>query len=82
MSEQNKDGGRAFPSTTHTDDGHLVNGPEFGMSLRDYFAAAASTGLLAGFQGPSVPWAADPEQSPVACKSYEIADAMLKARLS
>jgi hypothetical protein len=28
----------AFPSTTHTADGHPVNGPEFGLTKREYFA--------------------------------------------
>ncbi len=44
-----------------------------GMSLRDYFAAAALQGMLSE---PSL--RAKPEE--FASKSYELADAMLKAR--
>ena len=43
-----------------------------GMTLRDYFAAAALQGLLA-----SCPWEQVEE---VPQKAYEISDAMLKAR--
>lgn len=73
MSEQQKDpwmeeGGPAFP----TSDGVEKNYK--GMSLRDYFAAKAMQGI-----------AADPSFSPptydeVARISYDMADAMLKAR--
>ena len=44
-----------------------------GMTLRDYFAAAALQGMLSE---PSLK--ATPEE--FASKSYELADAMLKAR--
>jgi hypothetical protein len=46
-----------------------------GMSLRDYFAAAAITGLLATYQN-----AANPEPSKASQYAYAIADAMLQAR--
>jgi len=75
------DGGPAFPTnataTTHGfyQDGqpcatHYGTTP--GMTLRDYFAAAALQGLLA-----SCPWEQVDE---VPQKAYDIADAMLKAR--
>ena len=43
-------------------------------SLRDYFAAAALTGLYAGYQGNA------PEPEQVASDAYFIADMMLKER--
>jgi hypothetical protein len=70
MSEDIDNGGSAFPS-------ELFEQP--GMSLRDYFAAAALTGCIRVCtdslrnQNESI-------QSMFARKSYEIADAMLAAR--
>jgi hypothetical protein len=67
-----KTGGPAFP----TDNAHQ-NGPSTfhfeGMTLRDYFAAKAMQGLIDkyGFSATDERLAAD---------SYEMADAMLKAR--
>ncbi len=68
MSEPINDGGPAFPMGYHPEGN---NADHFGMTLRDYFAAAALQGLMASrnfldeYDGPYV---------------YEIADAMLKAR--
>jgi len=62
------DGGPAFPTPAgiqHND----------GMTLRDYFAAAALQGLLASIQ-PNQLWSGDD----VAITCYRTADAMLKAR--
>lgn len=65
-----KNGGPAFPLQSI--------GPEFapgyaGMSLRDYFAAKAMQGLMASPECP--------ESMEAAAKwSYNLADAMLKAR--
>jgi hypothetical protein len=60
------DGGSAFPTTVHV--------YEKGMSLRDYFAAQALTGMLAR----------PPEEGlsmmDRAITAYDYADAMLKAR--
>ena len=76
------DGGPAFATTAtatsiaRRDDGSsiLTNyGSSAGMSLRDYFAAAALQGLLA-----SCPWEQVDE---VPQKAYEISDAMVKARV-
>lgn len=43
-------------------------------NLRDYFAAAALTGMYAGYQGNA------PEPEQVASDAYFIADMMLKER--
>ena len=61
-------GGPAFPSPT---DGMLDNE---GMTLRDYFAAKALQGMLAENGGGPM------RNNTLAEFSYEIADAMLKAR--
>ena len=77
MSEPFTDGGPAFPFRhKHLDPpGWRVTFAE-GMSLRDYFASAALTGLLAD---PNVSGdASHAGQLALAC--YIIADAMLRAR--
>jgi hypothetical protein len=61
------DGGPAFPTAFQM---HSK-----GMTLRDYFAAAALQGLLASIQ-PNQLWSGDD----VAVTCYRTADAMLKAR--
>lgn len=65
------DGGSAFPSEGFVcSDGIKYDG----MTLRDYFAAKAMTGMLSGYE-------ADQFKNPqLAQWSYQIADAMLKAR--
>ena len=74
-----KDGGPAFPSsmheTEHGDKVYPVDSYE-GMSLRDYFAAAAMTALLRSEVGKEG-WAT---VHGVASDAYKVADAMLKAR--
>jgi hypothetical protein len=68
MSAPINDGGPAFPTPAgvqHND----------GMTLRDYFAAAALQGLLASIQ-PNQLWSGDD----VAVTCYRTADAMLKAK--
>jgi hypothetical protein len=47
-----------------------------GMTLRDYFAAKAMQGLLAGTLTPEIVWS----QSDVAETAYNVADAMIKER--
>lgn len=68
MSKENN-GGPAFPAQGYE-----------GVTLRDYFAAKAMQGWLASFPAdachPSVSGVCDK----VAKQSYELADAMLKAR--
>lgn len=62
------DGGRAFPRTSD------AYGPEFGMSMRDYFAAKAMQALcshrLDHFKS----------SSEIARIAFSMADEMLKAR--
>ena len=64
MSEKIETGGPAFPRP---------QGGDVGMTLRDYFAAAALTGIIAK---------GEDEMYPVfrASEAYALADAMLKAR--
>ena len=64
------DGGAAFP-VAHS---YLI---QSGMSLRDYFAAKAMQGFIdyAAAKGRFVP----PDDQLAQC-SYDVADAMLKAR--
>ncbi|WP_338547273.1 hypothetical protein V6W80_11775 [Pseudomonas benzopyrenica] len=64
------DGGRAFPRTSD------VYGPEFGMSLRDYFAAKAMQGFNSN---PDENLIGKPF-SEIAALAYRQADEMLKAR--
>jgi predicted DNA-binding transcriptional regulator AlpA len=59
------EGGPAFPGYGET-----------GMTLRDYFAAKAMQGLLAGTLTPEIVWS----QSDVAETAYNVADAMIKER--
>lgn len=69
-------GGPAFPVWELNGSGKAEM-TDFGMSLRDYFAAKALQGLLAaqihGFNDR-------PANGPFASMAYEMADAMLKAR--
>ena len=71
------DGGAAFPRPGVYDQqfGGLEQGT-YGMSLRDYFAGQIATGMAAysGTAGVSY----GPYE--IAGRSYEVADAMLKAR--
>ena len=80
MSNQNNDGGPAFATTAtatsiaRREDGSsmLTNyGSSAGMSLRDYFAAAAL---------PEVDKRSHGTTDDVARECYQLADAMLKAR--
>lgn len=74
---QNKiyDGGPAFPSEEFFDSstGKIALGGQ-GISIRDYFAAKALQGLLSSNVVATV--------EVFTSKSYEIADAMLKARIN
>lgn len=78
MSEPS-DGGPAFPHDLEKHEG-LLTTRFHGMSLRDYFAAAALTGFLASrSSGQPVANIADSEV-PLTVHAYRLADAMLKAR--
>lgn len=65
-------GGSAFPKTPFIE----IGTPQNGMTLRDYFAAKAMQGLLAGLlaDGQDIQWAQ------IAQDAHRQADAMLKAR--
>ena len=78
------DGGSAFPRPLAKD----AIGPSFsateGMTLRDYFAAAAMRGFMAGPAMTVLAEAADESkidaQTFIVRNAYEIADAMLAER--
>ena len=68
------DGGYAFPiAATETNNPNMFFEPQGGMTLRDYFAAAALQGMLAYEQGTGA-------SSDYAKWAYEYSDAMLAAR--
>lgn len=74
MSDAPKDGGRAFPlPEARGPDGCGIYAAQYGMSLRDWFAGQALTGLSSGLED-GTHWAA------IAHDAYCIADAMLHAR--
>ncbi len=62
----------AFPFPAYTYPNGEINHGEGGMTLRDYFAAQAMTGLLAGTSTSN--------GDAIVKDSYALADAMLKAR--
>lgn len=74
MNYTKDDGGAAFAASGFGPfpNGEMVHG-QTGMTLRDYFAASALTGLLAN------EWQNDFE-SQYGIRAYAIADAMLQAR--
>jgi hypothetical protein len=65
-------GGPAYPTSNYQKMVPLSTGYSEGMTLRDYFAAKAMQGLLAGTKTGNT--------SVLANDSYKMADAMLKAR--
>ena len=67
MNQPINDGGPAFPRTGA--DGHTS--PQSGMTIRDYFAAAALEKASRG---------SDRSADEIAKRAFYIADAMLKAR--
>ena len=73
MSEINT-GGPAFPTEVWDSEG--VPQHTEGMTLRDYFAAKAMQAMVASPSYYIDGWA----QSNIAIQSYEMSDAMLKAR--
>ena len=66
----------AFPSTFHNGWGE----PEKGMTLRDYFAAKAMQGQLSIFENVTALAREQIKLEDVCIASYEVADAMMKAR--
>lgn len=87
MSERRDDGGPAFPCPwgCDTTGQHLCSDPK-GMTLRDYFAAAALQGMLARadfclFGDPDSPDCGEAFYGKLAAtNAYAIADAMLAER--
>ena len=69
-SDWQKTGGPAFPALY---DPRNDGGTEDGMTLRDYFAAAALQGIISNLQNPT-------EDMQIATLAYGMADAMLAAR--
>lgn len=73
MSEKAKDGGQAFPCAR----------PELGwadgMTLRDYFAAAALQGMLSN-EGVSSEFTTEAFEKAAPKAAYALADRMLEAR--
>ena len=78
-----KNGGPAFPQKWGADDSAPI-GPDNprpqGMSLRDYFAAAALQGILAGGFADTIPHDDVGGGRDAAFFAYQYADAMLAAR--
>jgi hypothetical protein len=72
-----KDGGSAFPVLDSYVEGESwrLDCRDFGMSLRDYFAGQALTGLCVNRL-----WKDDDDAEQVVTHSYRIADAMLAER--
>jgi hypothetical protein len=86
MNEQIDDGGPAFPHSSQPLDaqGNPMCGEhsEWGMTLRDYFAAAALTGICAHATAIKQGMEQTGDEAPqfAADSAYEVADAMLAAR--
>ncbi len=89
MTDKKPDGGCAFPIAEEMESGRSV-ASSYGMSLRDYFAAAALQGMLSahaifiktgdkpkGMEPPPMRKMTDIE---ISSSAYQYADAMLKAR--
>ena len=66
-------GGPAFPTTVYSNESYQ------GMTLRDYFAAKAMQGFI---QYSAAKGIYKPPDNELAKVSYDLADAMLKARQS
>lgn len=75
-SNSGKVGGSAFPRAGYSPVG---NGQADGMSLRDYFAAKAMQGILAGVLADGSRFDTD-GASHAADAAYKVADAMLAER--
>jgi len=74
---KDKDGGQAFPMPGT----ESTCGPEYGMSVRDYFAAAAMQGFLANRHFYAfIHDGAEIAAGALAENAYEVADAMLAER--
>jgi hypothetical protein len=69
----------AFPSSNEVKVGNCISSGHMGMTLRDYFAAKAMQGLMHNYHPCDFlehnGWLED-----ISMASYQLADAMLKAR--
>lgn len=72
-------GGAAFPMTGYTDPNGNITYPEFGMSLRDWFAGQALAAFGAWSPAPYT-FTQEAADRVRAKRAYEIADAMLAER--
>lgn len=78
MTEEIKTGGPAFPNVPDGA-GDKWQDWDMGMTLRDYFAAKALTGMISTAGGPCL-GGFDGYESHMASAAYVMADAMIKAR--
>lgn len=79
MTTTPNDGGPAFSTITETEHGDRIFPDASGMSLRDYFAGQAMTGIFAtNPRGKGESFMAYTNR--IAAFAYEQADAMLAAR--
>ena len=72
MSQPIDDGGPAFPTMDPNEHYRLM-----GMTLRDYFAAAALQGFISD---TSIPASIKVDATLLSRSAFQVADAMLKAR--
>ena len=70
--KRNRPRSEIYPNATGSE---VIEVDYQGMTLRDYFAAKAMQGLVASMVGGNTP-----TDEGIASYSYDIADAMLKAR--
>ena len=77
MSQPINDGGQAFPRAVQFDDAFISG---HGMTLRDYFAAAALQGNLASQSIDVGYYDGEDSWKKAATDAYKAADAMIKAR--
>lgn len=77
---KSKNGGPAFPQPDMQENGECVIQGSPGMSLRDYFAAAALSGNLEQGIRDNMDCSWWRKPSECAQRAYAIADAMLAAR--
>lgn len=74
------DGGPAFPRpATFRPDGDWCDGPEYGLSIRDWFAGQALAGMDLKYGARQLGYPAEHARG-AAEQAYVIADEMLKAR--
>ncbi|CNL10053.1 MULTISPECIES: hypothetical protein [Yersinia] len=76
MTDEIKTGGPAFPWCGDLNDTPHIG---LGMTLRDWMAAKALTGMISTSNGPAL-GGFDGYESHIASAAYAMADAMIKAR--